>query len=58
MLHQVDLSPFLIIGACLGLAVLLVPLYFLISQRQAFESPAPPKLNDSPAVCGPPITTI
>ena len=38
-LQQVDLTPLLIIGACVGLAVLAVPLYFLITRRQAFETP-------------------
>ena len=37
-LQQVDLTPLLIVGACVGLAVLAVPLYFLVTRRQAFES--------------------
>jgi len=37
---QVDFTPFLVIGTCLGLVVLLVPLYFLITRRQAFEKSA------------------
>jgi hypothetical protein len=37
-LQQVDLTPLLIVGACVGLAVLAVPLYFLITRRQAFET--------------------
>jgi hypothetical protein len=40
MWQQMDLTPLLIVGACFGLAFLLVPLYFLITRRQAFETAA------------------
>jgi hypothetical protein len=35
---QFDLTPFMIVGACSGLAVLAVALYFLITRKQAFEA--------------------
>jgi hypothetical protein len=35
-----DATPFLILGACSGLVGLLVPLYFLITRKQAFEKAA------------------
>lgn len=37
MWQQIDLTPLLIVGACSGLAVLLLPMYFLITRKQAFE---------------------
>jgi hypothetical protein len=36
-----DVTPFLILGACGGLVGLLVPLYFLITRKQAFEKKRP-----------------
>lgn len=35
-----DVTPFLILGACGGLIGLMVPLYFLITRKQAFEKAA------------------
>jgi hypothetical protein len=32
-----DLTPFMLIGAVSGLLLVLVPLYFLIARKQAFE---------------------
>jgi hypothetical protein len=34
---QTDLTPLLVIGGCVGLAVLILPVYFLITRKQAFE---------------------
>lgn len=38
--QQIDLTPFLVLGACVGLAGLMVPMYFLITRKQAFERAA------------------
>lgn len=38
--QQIDLTPFLIMGTFIGLAVLILPLYFLITRKQAFEKTA------------------
>ena len=35
-----DARPFMVVGACIGLAALLVPLYFLITRKGAFEKAA------------------
>jgi hypothetical protein len=35
-----DNTPFLVVSACLGLVVMLVPLYFLITRKRAFEEAA------------------
>jgi hypothetical protein len=35
-----DTTPFMIMGACMGLVMLLIPLYFLITRKAAFEKAA------------------
>jgi hypothetical protein len=37
---QFDLTPFLWIGACVGMATIVVVLYFLITRKEAFETAA------------------
>jgi hypothetical protein len=37
---QFDLTPFLVIGACSGMAVIVVTLYFLITRKEAYENAA------------------
>jgi hypothetical protein len=39
---QMDPMPFILIGGVIGFACALVPLYFLITRKQAFEKPLVP----------------
>jgi len=40
ILPQFNTTPFLVMGACLGLLGVLIPLYFLVTRKQAFERAA------------------